>query len=77
MKPIPKHGYAIVIETTRTGFSCYAPDLPGCVASAKTRKQLEKLMAEAIALHIESLQRHGNPVPEPTSVVDYVEPAVA
>jgi predicted RNase H-like HicB family nuclease len=42
-----KRAYAIVVERTRTGFSCYAPDLPGCVASAKTKRQLEKLMAEA------------------------------
>jgi predicted RNase H-like HicB family nuclease len=72
-----KHAYAIVIEKTSTGFSCYAPDLPGCVASARTKKQLEKLMAEAIALHIASLREHGNNVPTPSSIVEYIEPAVA
>jgi predicted RNase H-like HicB family nuclease len=66
--------YAIVIEKTRTGFSCYAPDLPGCIASAKTKKQVERLMAEAIALHIESLREHGNRVPQPKTAVQYIEP---
>jgi predicted RNase H-like HicB family nuclease len=73
--------YAAIIERGGTSFGAYVPDLPGCVAAAETRAEVEKLIAEAIALHIESLREHGNPVPESSSVVEYVveyiEPAVA
>jgi predicted RNase H-like HicB family nuclease len=29
--------YLIIIEGTETGFSAYAPDLPGCIATGQTR----------------------------------------
>ena len=65
--------YCVVFEKTGTGYSAYAPDLPGCVAADKTLEQTRKLMAEAMALHIDGLQRDGLPVPEPTTIWDYVE----
>ena len=68
--------YAVVIEQYEDGgFGAFVPDLPGCVAAASSRRQIEKLVAEAITLHIESLQAHGNPVPPPSSAVEYIEPA--
>jgi len=45
----------IVVEQTETGFSAYAPDLPGCVATGPTRQDVEATMREAIALHLEGL----------------------
>jgi predicted RNase H-like HicB family nuclease len=65
------HGYALVIERSRTGYSIYAPDLPGCVATAKTRETALRRMKEAIALRIAGLRKDGLPVPEPTSEVTY------
>ena len=29
--------YLIIIEKTDTGYSAYVPDLPGCVATGKTK----------------------------------------
>jgi predicted RNase H-like HicB family nuclease len=58
-------GYAVVIEGSDGGFSAYSPDLPACVAAGASRDEVEGLMREAIALHIESLREHGDPVPEP------------
>jgi predicted RNase H-like HicB family nuclease len=69
--------YAVIIERGDTSYGAYVPDLPGCVAVAETRAEVEKLIAEAIALHIESLREYGNLVPEPSSTVEYIEPAVA
>jgi predicted RNase H-like HicB family nuclease len=66
--------YAVVIEKGETSYGAYVPDLPGCIAVASTRPEVEKLIAEAITLHIESLRDHGNPVPEPSSEVEYIEP---
>ena len=57
--------YTVIIEKTTTGYSAYAPDLPGCVAAADTSEEVQGLMREAIILHIESLRLHGEAVPEP------------
>jgi predicted RNase H-like HicB family nuclease len=67
--------YSIVIEHGPDGCSACSPDVPGCVAAAKTERELRRLMAEAIAFHIEGLRVAGQPLPEPTSTVDYVDVA--
>jgi predicted RNase H-like HicB family nuclease len=69
--------YAVIIERGNATYGAYVPDLPGCVAVAETRAEVEKLIAEAITLHIESLREYGNPVPEPSSTVEYIEAVVA
>jgi predicted RNase H-like HicB family nuclease len=69
--------YAVVIEKGSTSFGAYVPDLPGCVAVAETKEEVEQLIAEAITFHIEGLLEAGTPVPEPSSEVEYIEPAVA
>jgi predicted RNase H-like HicB family nuclease len=61
--------YLIVIEgNADAGFSAYVPDLPGCVAAAETREDVEREMRDAIAFHIEGLQDAGEPVPEPSEL---------
>jgi predicted RNase H-like HicB family nuclease len=69
--------YAVVIEKGPTSFGAYVPDLPGCVAVAETKAEVEQLIAEAITFHIEGLLEDGTPVPAPNSEVEYIEPAVA
>ena len=64
--------YTVIYEKSATGHGAYVPDLPGCVATGKTKAQVKRLMREAIELHIESLQQHGEPVPEPTTVADFI-----
>lgn len=59
--------YLVVVEKGKTGYGAYVPDLPGCVAVAETRRELLKLIREAIALHIEALRQAGEPVPSPVS----------
>lgn len=68
--------YAVVIERGETSYAAYVPDLPGCIATAQTKAEVERLIAEAISLHIQSLIEHGDPVPEPSSEIEYIEPAV-
>lgn len=61
--------YVIIIEqATDGGFGAWSPDLPGCVALADTEAETLAEMKEAIALHIDSLRRHGEPVPRPATV---------
>ena len=65
--------YAIVVENAGSNFAAYVPDLPGCVATGKTKEEVESLIREAIELHLEGMIEDGIPVPEPSSQVDYVE----
>jgi predicted RNase H-like HicB family nuclease len=65
--------YAIVIEKVNGNYSAYVPDLPGCVATVENVKAVENEIREAIRFHIDGLKTDGMPVPEPTSIVDYVE----
>ena len=67
--------YAVVIEKGETSYGAYVPDLPGCVAVAETKQEVERLIAEAITFHIEGLLEHGDSVPPPSSEVEYIEPA--
>jgi predicted RNase H-like HicB family nuclease len=65
--------YAIVVEKSATNYAAYVPDLPGCIATGPTVVATERLLREAIELHVRGLREDGLPVPEPTSIVDYVE----
>ena len=67
--------YVVVIEKGERSFGAFVPDLPGCVAAAETRDEIVRLIREAIALHVEGLRASGQPVPPPSSSVEYVEVA--
>jgi predicted RNase H-like HicB family nuclease len=69
--------YAVVIEKGPTNYGAYVPDLPGCVAVADTVQEVEQLIREAIPFHIEGLRLNGDPVPEPTTLVEFVDAGVA
>ena len=65
--------YAVIIEEGEDSFGAYVPDLPGCVAAAETKEEVLSLIQEAIDFHIEGLREDGQPIPEPSSSVEYVE----
>jgi predicted RNase H-like HicB family nuclease len=65
--------YAVIIEKGETSYGAYVPDLPGCVAVGETTEEVEQLIREAIAFHLDGLREEGLPIPEPTSRVEYVE----
>ena len=56
--------YLVIFEKTDTGYSVYVPDLPGCIASGKTKEEAEKNIYEAIELHIEGIIDEGLRLPE-------------
>jgi len=68
--------YLIVIEETGTGYSAYSPDLPGCIATGKTRDSVEREMHDAIEFHLDGLRRAGEPIPSPRSEASYCEVGV-
>ena len=61
--------YAVVFEKTSTGWSAYAPDLPGLGVAGPSFEATEELLREGIAFHIEGLLADGEEVPEPTTRV--------
>ncbi|MBE7525835.1 type II toxin-antitoxin system HicB family antitoxin [candidate division WWE3 bacterium] len=65
--------YAIVVEKAGNNYSAYVPDLPGCVATGSTIEETERKIREAIELHIEGMMEDGLPIPQPTSIVQYIE----
>ena len=65
--------YAVVIEKSQTGYGAYVPDLPGCVALGETLSETERLIREAIELHLEGLREDGVAMPEPMALAHYVE----
>lgn len=65
--------YLVIIEKAENNFSAYSPDLPGCVATGSTRDEVEERMREAIHMHIDGMREDGLPVPEPSSVAEYIE----
>jgi predicted RNase H-like HicB family nuclease len=65
--------YAVVIEKADGNYSAYVPDLPGCVATGFTIEEVEAEIRDAIAFHIDGMREDGVTIPEPTSMVEYIE----
>lgn len=65
--------YAVVIEEGHNSYGAHVPDLPGCIAVGDTPEEVQQLIQEAIALHIQGLREDGLPVPEPSTRCEYVE----
>jgi predicted RNase H-like HicB family nuclease len=59
--------YLVIVEAGPTSYSANVPDLPGCIAAAETRDEVEALIREGIALYIETLHQRREPVPAPTT----------
>lgn len=67
--------YAIVIEQTDSNYSAYVPDLPGCIATGDSIKEVENEIRQAIEFHLEGMKEDGETIPVPSSSVEYVEVA--
>lgn len=65
----------MIAKTPSGNYSAHVPDLPGCVATADTLEEIKCLMQEGIEFHLQGLREDGDPIPEPTTEVDYAEVA--
>jgi predicted RNase H-like HicB family nuclease len=65
--------YLVVVEQTESGFSAYSPDVPGCVATAQSRADVEREIADAISFHLEGMQAEGLELPTPHASTAYVD----
>jgi len=64
--------YLVVIERGPKSYGAYVPDLPRCVAVGSTREEVEALIQEAVAFHLEGLRDDGQPIPQPLSSAQFV-----
>ena len=56
--------YRIFIKPDESGwFVAECPSLPGCVSQGRTRDEALANIQDAIKGYIESLEKHGDPVP--------------
>ncbi len=64
--------YTVIYEKGLSNWSAYSPDVPGCVAAAETREEIERLFQEALEFHIAGLLEDGLPAPQPSTEVGMV-----
>jgi len=67
--------YLVLYEKGPTSWGAYIPDLPGCVAAGDTLEEVKQLIREGMELHLDSMREDGDPIPEPTTLCEYVEVA--
>jgi predicted RNase H-like HicB family nuclease len=64
--------FLIVVEKADSNLSAYSPDLPGCVATGKTREQVTRNMCAAIEMHVRGLREDRLPVPKAHAFAEVV-----
>jgi predicted RNase H-like HicB family nuclease len=64
--------FLIVIEKADGNYSAYSPDLPGCVATGKTRDEAARNMHEAVEMHVQGMLEDKLPIPEGTALAEYI-----
>jgi predicted RNase H-like HicB family nuclease len=56
--------YLVVYEKTKSGYSAYVPDLPGVIATGKTKTVVEQQIFEAIQFHLEGMKEENLKIPK-------------
>lgn len=60
--------FRIVIEPDEDGvFIAECPVLPGCVSQGATREEAKVNIQDAIQGYLQSLEKHGEPIPGPVT----------
>lgn len=67
--------FQIVIEKEAEdeGYTAYSPTLPACFSNGKTIEEAKRSIRDAIRQHIESLEAHGQPIPQNDKLVHVEE----
>ncbi|MFH1722040.1 MAG: type II toxin-antitoxin system HicB family antitoxin [Candidatus Altiarchaeota archaeon] len=66
------HRFLVVFEKTKDGYSAYSPDLLGCVAAGRTKKEAEKNMHTAIEMHIQGMVEDKIPIPKSSASSEFL-----
>lgn len=64
--------YLVVYEKTGTGYSAFAPDLPGCITTGMNLSDTRHNMEEAITGHLAVMREFGDLIPVPTAVAEHL-----
>jgi predicted RNase H-like HicB family nuclease len=51
--------YTAIYARSKTGYSGHIPDLPGCIAAARTLAQTKQYIQEAVALRLQGTREDG------------------
>ena len=57
---------ALLHKDAHSSYGVSFPDLPGCFSGGETEEEARRDAAEALALHVEALQKEGQEVPMPS-----------
>jgi len=60
--------WTVIYERGPTSWGAYVPALPGLGVAGETRAEVERLIREGIAFHLEGLAEDGLPIPDPTTI---------
>ena len=53
----------VIIERSKTGYSAYLPELPGCISTGSSIQELKQNITEAISFHMEGMKEDKLSVP--------------
>ena len=59
--------YVVILEEGENSFGASVPDWPGCIAVAETKKEVLKLITDAIEFHLDGLRENKKSIPKPLS----------
>jgi len=65
--------YTVIYEKGPTSWGAYVPDLTGVITVGDTREEVERMIEEAIAFHLDGLREEGLDIPAPSSFAGEVE----
>ena len=57
----------LIHKDTDSDYGVSFPDLPGCITAGRTVEEAREMAAEALALHLETLEAYGEEIPKPSS----------
>ncbi|MBI2900487.1 MAG: type II toxin-antitoxin system HicB family antitoxin [Planctomycetes bacterium] len=57
--------YLAVVERAARNYSAYLPDVPGCVATGRTKAACLANLREALAMHLHGVVQDGMDLPRP------------
>jgi antitoxin HicB len=58
--------YRVIVEQDEDGiFVAEVPALPGCISQGTTRSEVLANIKDAVRGYLESLEKHGDPIPPP------------
>jgi predicted RNase H-like HicB family nuclease len=68
--------FVVMIRRTKTGYSSDVPDLPGCIATARTLRGIRTRIKSAIEMHLETMMQTGERIPKPRQRFEFtVDPS--